>query len=88
MFLFLSRICQNVGCLQRHRHFFLSLVYHIQLKVLEIVCKMELKDYDLIGLIGEGSYGKVFKATEKATNRCIAVKLIPKVCIENCFSFI
>ncbi|XP_031632215.1 serine/threonine-protein kinase fused [Contarinia nasturtii] len=39
---------------------------------------MELKNYDLIKQIGEGTYGKVFQAREKATNRCIAVKLIKK----------
>lgn len=40
---------------------------------------MELDKYELIQLIGSGSYGKVYRAREKATNRNIAVKLINKV---------
>lgn len=40
---------------------------------------MELKDYELIEQIGVGSYGQVFKARDKATNKNVAVKLIDKV---------
>lgn len=40
---------------------------------------MELEKYDLIEMIGNGSYGQVFKAKEKATEKSIAVKLIKKV---------
>lgn len=42
---------------------------------------MELEKYDLIEMIGNGSYGKVFRAKEKATGKSIAVKLIKKVSV-------
>lgn len=40
---------------------------------------MELEKYDLIELIGVGSYGQVFKGRIKETGDDIAVKLINKV---------
>lgn len=43
---------------------------------------MSLDKYDLIKPIGEGSYGKVYKAKDKASGRDIAVKLIYKVGFE------
>lgn len=43
---------------------------------------MELEKYELMYKIGEGSYGVVYKAREKATNRIIALKEIKKVSIK------
>lgn len=43
---------------------------------------MSLDKYDLIKPIGEGSYGKVYKAKDKVSGKDIAVKLIYKVSIE------
>lgn len=42
---------------------------------------MELEKYETIEMIGNGSYGVVYKAKEKATGTNIAVKLIKKVCV-------
>lgn len=47
---------------------------------------MELEKYDLIQMIGVGSYGQVYRAREIATNRSIAVKLIKKVSLSTIFS--
>lgn len=41
---------------------------------------MEMEKYEFKEKIGAGSYGEVYKAVEKATNRIIAIKLIKKVC--------
>lgn len=38
------------------------------------------KDYEIISLLGSGTFGKVFKATHKATKTVVAIKLL-----ENCF---
>jgi len=36
--------------------------------------------YDFLDLVGEGSFGRVFKAREKAgKKRLVALKFIPKV---------
>lgn len=40
---------------------------------------MEVENYYLFDMIGCGSYGQVYKAKQKGTNRIIAVKLIKKV---------
>jgi hypothetical protein len=42
--------------------------------------------YQVHEMIGEGSYGRVFKATCRATGNPVALKLIPKV--RFCFLFI
>ena len=35
--------------------------------------------YKVLEMIGEGSFGRVFKATERSTGATVALKLIPKV---------
>jgi serine/threonine protein kinase len=37
------------------------------------------KDYKLIGVIGEGSYGTVVKGKSRATDQYVAIKLIKKL---------
>ncbi len=38
-----------------------------------------MENYSIITLIGEGSYGKVFKATENESKNTVALKIILKV---------
>ena len=38
-----------------------------------------IQDYDLLNLIGEGSFGRVYKARRKFTGRLVAIKLINKL---------
>jgi len=35
--------------------------------------------FKVIEMIGEGSFGRVFKAVERDTGQTVALKLIPKV---------
>lgn len=52
---------------------------------------MEIEKYDLIEMIGVGSYGQVYRAKEKVTDRTVAVKLIKKVSSKthrSCISYI
>lgn len=37
-----------------------------------------MEDFDILQLIGEGSYAKVFKARNRKTNATFALKFIPK----------
>lgn len=61
---------------------FCSRFYSFQSKQQE--ANMEMDKYDMIEMIGSGSYGIVYRAKEKATNRNIAMKLIKKVSFQIC----
>ena len=39
-----------------------------------------MQNYELLGLIGEGSFGRVYKAKFLKTGTNVAVKIIRKVC--------
>ena len=39
-----------------------------------------MEHYDLLEIIGEGSYGKVVKAKCKVTKKFVAIKFISNVC--------
>lgn len=38
------------------------------------------ENYKILHLIGEGSFGKVFKAAENGTKTVVALKILKKVC--------
>ena len=38
-----------------------------------------MERYKVLELIGEGSFGRVFRGQERDTGRIVALKLIPKV---------
>lgn len=40
--------------------------------------KVNVESFEFLGLIGEGSYGKVFMAKKKKTNKFYAIKMISK----------
>lgn len=40
------------------------------------------QNYKILNLIGEGSFGKVFKAAEVDTNNVVALKILLKVIAE------
>lgn len=40
-----------------------------------------MESYVVISFIGEGSFGRVFKAKHKETDAIVALKVIRKVCI-------
>lgn len=42
------------------------------------------QNYKILNLIGEGSFGKVFKAAEVDTNNVVALKILLKVIAEIC----
>ena len=37
-----------------------------------------MESFEFLGMIGEGSYGKVFMAKKKNTNKFYAIKMIAK----------
>lgn len=43
--------------------------------------------YSKIGRIGEGSFGKVYKATDKTTKGIVALKVIQTVIFFFCYNF-
>lgn len=40
----------------------------------------DMDKYDVLGLIGEGSFGRVFRARSKINDDIVAFKVIRKVC--------
>jgi serine/threonine protein kinase len=40
--------------------------------------KLTIQDFDLKGVLGEGSYGKVFRAIDKKEKKSYAVKVLDK----------
>lgn len=40
-----------------------------------------MERFDILALVGEGSFGRVYKAQEIRSNTIIALKIILKVCI-------
>lgn len=38
-----------------------------------------MENYSISHLVGEGSFGKVYKATEKSTKNTVALKILSKV---------
>lgn len=41
--------------------------------------------FSVISLIGEGSFGRVYKANRKTDNEIVAIKIITKVRKQKCF---
>jgi serine/threonine protein kinase len=51
--------------------------------------EFQLEGYEYIEKIGEGTYGKVFKARDLETNKIVALKFMPLiVCVSSSFFFI
>lgn len=46
-----------------------------------------VSDYEVDSLIGEGSFGKVYKAKSRCTNEVVAYKVIGKVLMSNRFYY-
>lgn len=40
--------------------------------------RVNVESFEFLGMIGEGSYGKVFMAKKKNTNKFYAIKMIAK----------
>lgn len=40
--------------------------------------KKSIEDYDIHGILGEGSYAKVYCATDKTDNQPYAIKILDK----------
>jgi hypothetical protein len=40
-----------------------------------------MENYDVLGLVGEGSFGRVYKAKCLRTDEIVAFKIIRKVCV-------
>lgn len=38
-----------------------------------------MENYEILGMVGEGSFGRVYKAKRKENNETVAVKVIRKV---------
>jgi serine/threonine protein kinase len=56
-----------------------DLVFYFYLLALRLVLKME--EYEVLEMVGEGSFGRVFKARHRIQRNLVALKFIPKVCL-------
>eukprot|EP00350_Pseudokeronopsis_sp_OXSARD2_P004562 CAMPEP_0170551668 /NCGR_PEP_ID=MMETSP0211-20121228/9677_1 /TAXON_ID=311385 /ORGANISM="Pseudokeronopsis sp., Strain OXSARD2" /LENGTH=90 /DNA_ID=CAMNT_0010858991 /DNA_START=114 /DNA_END=386 /DNA_ORIENTATION=- len=64
-----------------------SLTYHSVLRASKDIslrgsavgrAKIGIEDFDMMGIIGEGSYGKVFCAKDKLNSKKYAIKVLDK----------
>ena len=56
---------------------FCSCIFNIEITFTDNIITMDR--FKVIEMIGEGSFGRVFKAVERDTGQTVALKLIPKV---------
>jgi serine/threonine protein kinase len=53
-------------------------LHEIEFKLTMGKTRMKIEDYELLGILGQGSYGKVYCAQEKGTKKKYAIKVLDK----------